>query len=95
MFFKQIYHKDLSVGDRLEFFNFWYLMIIINDAFIVVGSALKIQIESRRSYDFEVCGIMLGTGNLLVWFGVLRYLKFFETYNVSMAQSCNNCSGGK
>lgn len=25
---------------------------------------------------------MLGTGNLLVWFGILRYLGFFKTYNV-------------
>lgn len=26
--------------------------------------------------------MFLGTGNLLVWFGVLRYLGFFKTYNV-------------
>ena len=25
---------------------------------------------------------MLGTGNCLVWFGILRYLGFFDTYNV-------------
>ena len=25
---------------------------------------------------------MLGTGNCLVWFGILRYLGFFKTYNV-------------
>ena len=25
---------------------------------------------------------MLGTGNCLVWFGILRYLGFFRTYNV-------------
>ena len=25
---------------------------------------------------------MLGTGNLLVWIGLLRYLGFFKTYNV-------------
>ena len=26
--------------------------------------------------------MMLGTGNLLVWIGLLRYLGFFKTYNV-------------
>ena len=25
---------------------------------------------------------MLGTGNCLVWFGILRYLGFFKSYNV-------------
>ena len=32
---------------------------------------------------YEVCGVLLGTANLLVWCGVLRYLGFYENYNVS------------
>ena len=82
-FFRATYRKELSLHDKLEFVNFWYIMIIINDVFIVIGSVLKVQLQSQQSQSYEVCGIMLGTGNLLVWFGVLRYLKFFETYNVS------------
>lgn len=31
---------------------------------------------------WDVCSLCLGVGNLLVWFGVLRYLGFFKTYNV-------------
>ncbi|XP_034933891.1 mucolipin-3-like [Chelonus insularis] len=83
-FFKRTYGTNLSLEGRLEFLNFWYIMIIINDLLIIMGSAIKEQIE-RKSFDsdhWNICSIFLGTGNLLVWFGVLRYLGFFKTYNV-------------
>jgi len=41
--------------------------------------SLYVQISS----NYEACGVLLSNGNLLVWFGVLRYLSFFEKYNVS------------
>uniref|UniRef100_A0A8C7V1A8 Mucolipin TRP cation channel 1b n=1 Tax=Oncorhynchus mykiss TaxID=8022 RepID=A0A8C7V1A8_ONCMY len=31
---------------------------------------------------YDVCGILLGTSTLLVWVGVLRYLSFFQKYNI-------------
>ncbi|KAK7792043.1 hypothetical protein R5R35_001677 [Gryllus longicercus] len=83
-FFKATYNKDLSVEGRLEFLNMWYIMIIVNDVLIILGSAIKEQIEKQEvaSDQWNICGVLLGTGNLLVWFGVLRYLGFFKTYNV-------------
>lgn len=36
--------------------------------------------QSLTSYD--VCSILLGTSTLLVWIGVIRYLSFFQKYNV-------------
>ncbi|KAJ8670635.1 hypothetical protein QAD02_001894 [Eretmocerus hayati] len=83
-FFRRMYGKPLSIEGRLEFLNLWYVMIIINDILIIIGSALKQQIEwkSYESDHWNLCSIFLGTGNLLVWFGVLRYLGFFKTYNV-------------
>ncbi|XP_046434419.1 mucolipin-3-like [Neodiprion fabricii] len=83
-FFQNTYGKKLSVEGRLEFLNLWYIMIIINDLLIIMGSAIKEQIE-RTHYggdQWNTCSVFLGTGNLLVWFGVLRYLGFFKTYNV-------------
>lgn len=38
-----------------------------------------------KEYEMEewsICSLCLGTGNMLVWFGVLRYFGFFKTYNV-------------
>ncbi|XP_015599548.1 mucolipin-3 [Cephus cinctus] len=83
-FFKKTYGKILSFEGKLEFLNFWYIMIIINDILIIFGSAIKEQIERKQfsSDQWNICSMFLGTGNLLVWFGVLRYLGFFKTYNV-------------
>lgn len=83
-FFKKMYGKPLSFDGKLEFLNLWYVMIIINDLLIILGSAIKQQIEWKQfnTDHWNICSIFLGTGNLLVWFGVLRYLGFFKTYNV-------------
>lgn len=83
-FFRDHFKKELSVEGRFEFWNLWYIMIIINDVLIIFGSAMKEQIE-RQQYvgdQWNTCSVFLGSGNLLVWFGVLRYLGFFKTYNV-------------
>nr|NVI71373.1 transient receptor potential cation channel, mucolipin ortholog [Cucujiformia] len=83
-FFQTHYDKRLTAPDRRKFVNFWYIMIIVNDILIILGSAIKEQIEKEdfTSDQWNVCSLCLGVGNLLVWFGVLRYLGFFKTYNV-------------
>lgn len=59
-------------------------MILFNDVLLIFGSALKEQIERKHftANEWNTCSVLLGLGNLLVWFGVLRYLGFFKTYNV-------------
>lgn len=59
-------------------------MILFNDVLLILGSALKEQIERKFLVvdQWDTCSLFLGIGNLLVWFGVLRYLGFFKTYNV-------------
>lgn len=83
-FFRETYGQDLSCAGRWEFVNFWYVMIICNDILLVIGSAMKEQIESSdfKANGWDVCSVLLGLGNMLVWFGVLRYLGFFKAYNV-------------
>uniref|UniRef100_A0A1Q3FDF2 Putative mucolipin-3 n=1 Tax=Culex tarsalis TaxID=7177 RepID=A0A1Q3FDF2_CULTA len=83
-FFQQTYGKELTTQDKWEFINMWYIMIVCNDVLLVIGSALKEEIERKHfiADDWNVCSLLLGVGNLLVWFGVLRYLGFFKTYNV-------------
>ena len=41
------------------------------------------QNMKSSSLNYDVCGVMLGTGSLLAWLGVLRYVGFFEQFNVS------------
>nr|NVI71447.1 transient receptor potential cation channel, mucolipin ortholog [Cucujiformia] len=83
-FFKENFDKTLNTSDKRKFLNLWYVMIIINDFLIIVGSSIQEQIEREEftSDQWNVCSVFLGLGSLLVWFGVLRYLGFFKTYNV-------------
>ena len=52
-------------------------MICINDILIITGSLIKELIETRNTYTdlWDYCSIFLGTGTMLVWTGMLRYLK--------------------
>ena len=45
-FFKNHFNKKLSMHDRFEFLDFWYIIIIINDILTIVGSAYKIETEN-------------------------------------------------
>ncbi|KAF8362867.1 cup-5 [Pristionchus pacificus] len=83
-FFEQALKMKLSVSDKLDFLNLWYVMIVVNDTCLVIGTIAKISIEFR-DFDsdlFTLTGILLGTGALLVYVGVLRYFGFFSQYNV-------------
>ena len=84
LFFRRHYGWSLTVNEKLDFLNLWYVMICINDIMIILGSVIKQLIESKSFIGdmWDVCSLLLGTGNLLVWFGLLRYLGFFQTYNV-------------
>ncbi|KAH7709428.1 mucolipin 1 [Aphelenchoides avenae] len=87
-FFESVLKQKLSVSDTMDFLNLWYVMIVINDVLIILGTVSKVTIEFR-DFDsdlFTLTGIMLGTGALLVYIGLLRYLGFFSGYNVRRAR---------
>uniref|UniRef100_A0A183EFS3 PKD_channel domain-containing protein n=1 Tax=Gongylonema pulchrum TaxID=637853 RepID=A0A183EFS3_9BILA len=46
-FVETVLKRKLSLSDRLEFLNLWYLMIVTNDIFIILGTLCKITIEFR------------------------------------------------
>ncbi|XP_033370048.1 mucolipin-1-like [Parus major] len=71
----------VSVWERLEFLNGWYLLLVTSDLLTVLGTVLKIGIEAKNFSDYDVCSILLGTSTLLVWVGVIRYQTFFQKYN--------------
>nr|XP_039266797.1 mucolipin-3-like [Styela clava] len=83
-FFKAQYNKKLNMSDKLEFFNMWYLLIIISDVLTILGSLSKIVLQNKYLglVDYNVCSVFLGVGCLCVWIGVLRYAGFFHQYNV-------------
>uniref|UniRef100_A0A3Q3KKA7 Uncharacterized protein n=1 Tax=Monopterus albus TaxID=43700 RepID=A0A3Q3KKA7_MONAL len=81
-FFHTYYYKRVTWSDRMEFVNGWYILIIVSDMLTVVGSALKIGIQTKFLTNYDVCSILLGTATMLVWVGVIRYLGFFKKYNI-------------
>lgn len=81
-FFKESLGRKVGWSDRLEFINTWYILLIISDIFTLIGTFIKIGIESKNLSSYDLCGILLGTSTLLVWVGVIRYLTFFQKYNI-------------
>ncbi|VDN06912.1 unnamed protein product [Thelazia callipaeda] len=83
-FVKNVLKRELQLNDQLDFLNLWYVMIVLNDIFIICGTLCKITIEFR-DFDsdlFTTSGILLGIGALMVYVGVLRYFGFFSKYNI-------------
>ncbi|TKS68844.1 Mucolipin-1 Mucolipidin [Collichthys lucidus] len=81
-FFRETMDRKVCWADRLEFINGWYILLIVSDILTITGSIIKIGIESKTMSSYDLCGILLGTSTLLVWVGVIRYLTFFQKYNI-------------
>ncbi|XP_077356245.1 mucolipin-1-like isoform X2 [Festucalex cinctus] len=88
-FFQTRLGRGVSWGDRMEFINGWYILLIVSDMFTIIGSFIKIGIESKNLSSYDSCAILLGTSTLLVWVGVIRYLSFFQKYNVRHVHTQN------
>eukprot|EP00069_Balaena_mysticetus_P005134 bmy_17830T0 len=73
--------KVISLWERLEFVNGWYILLVTSDVLTISGTIMKIGIEAKNLASYDVCSILLGTSTLLVWVGVIRYLTFFHKYN--------------
>ncbi|XP_029011441.1 mucolipin-1a isoform X2 [Betta splendens] len=82
LYFKETLDRKVCWADRMEFINGWYILLIVSDILTITGSIMKIGIESKNMSSYDICGILLGTSTLLVWVGVIRYLTFFQKYNI-------------
>ncbi|KAE8294653.1 Mucolipin-3 [Larimichthys crocea] len=74
--------KEVPWSDKLEFVNGWYILIIVSDTLTIIGSILKIEIQTKVLTSYDVCSIFLGTGTMFVWIGVIRYMGYFRKYNI-------------
>ncbi|XP_054458372.1 mucolipin-3 isoform X2 [Anoplopoma fimbria] len=74
--------KQVPWSDKLEFLNGWYILIIVSDTLTIIGSILKIEIQTKVLTSYDVCSIFLGTGTMFVWIGVIRYMGYFRKYNI-------------
>ncbi|XP_045104764.1 mucolipin-3-like isoform X5 [Portunus trituberculatus] len=96
LFFRQQYGKELSLEERMEFVNLWYLLICINDIFIILGSCLKIGLESKvliltlkkcipNVLRYSICLLMVFAGYCLCGWLVLGPYHFkFRSFSSTM-----------
>nr|XP_044605169.1 mucolipin-2 isoform X6 [Equus asinus] len=66
--------------------------ILVFDAFVIViclaslilcTRSIVLALKLRKNLtNYDLCSILLGTSTLLVWVGVIRYLGYFQAYNV-------------
>ncbi|KAM7012886.1 mucolipin-2 [Tautogolabrus adspersus] len=81
-FLHENYNRKVCEDDQSEFLNGWYVLVIVSDLLATVGSILKMEIQAKSLTSYDVCSIFLGTSTLMVWVGVIRYLGYFQKYNV-------------
>lgn len=46
-FFRRRYGQSVCLSDRMEFLNGWYILLVISDVLTVLGTIMKIGIESK------------------------------------------------
>ncbi|XP_050933065.1 mucolipin-3 isoform X1 [Lates calcarifer] len=74
--------KQVPMSDKLEFLSGWYILIIVSDTLTIIGSILKMAIQTKVLTSYDVCSILLGTGTMFVWIGAIRYMGYFRKYNI-------------
>uniref|UniRef100_A0A8D2HHI0 Mucolipin TRP cation channel 2 n=2 Tax=Urocitellus parryii TaxID=9999 RepID=A0A8D2HHI0_UROPR len=81
-FFLEKHKRRVCEADQWEFISGWYVLVIISDLMTIIGSILKMEIKAKNLTNYDLCSILLGTSTLFVWVGVIRYLGYFQAYNV-------------
>ncbi|KAG8197595.1 hypothetical protein JTE90_021325 [Oedothorax gibbosus] len=80
-YFKLYHGQRMSMGERVDFVDLWYVAIVGGAVLAAAGSLLQSR-PLEEEGDFAACSVLLGVGYLLVLMGTLRYLKLFPTYNL-------------
>lgn len=75
--------KMLKRSDKLEFVDFWLVLIVVNDLMVGYATVIMTFCDNLLETDnYTTCSLLLGLGNFLSWLGLLRYLSFFRKYNL-------------
>jgi len=83
-FFKEFRHEKLTLSDKMNFLNFWIILIIVSDTLVICGTVIKICIDFTDVSSYDACALLLGTAVLFSWVGILRYLGYLKGYNAML-----------
>lgn len=85
-YFKEKKNKDLSCEGKFEIITERDIIVIISDVLSFCGSVMKIVLNNKNlsssSFNYDVCGILIGVGCLLVWLTLLHYLAYDPDFNL-------------
>lgn len=76
--------------DVATYFYHWTVLLIWTDGtwiavrlpYLLLCNLTTCSALPQNLTSYDVCSILLGTSTLFVWVGVIRYLGYFQTYNV-------------
>ncbi|CAG5095522.1 Oidioi.mRNA.OKI2018_I69.XSR.g14222.t1.cds [Oikopleura dioica] len=83
--YMQKFNEQATLSDCNEFVDGWYILMLVSDVFVIIGTGLKLDVQTRQLPsvdDFQISCIFLGLGALLCYSGILRYLGYFRGYNI-------------
>lgn len=83
-YFERYFRQSMSLSERIFFVEFWIVFTVLNDCLIIAATSIKLLLEKRiyESSYFFTCSMLMGIGVLLAWFSILRYLSYFNKYNI-------------
>lgn len=78
------YGRALNLEGRIDFIDPWLVIIIINDLMVASATIIISSYDDKllETNNYTICSLLIGVGNFLSWSGLLRYLSFFEKYNL-------------
>jgi mucolipin 3 len=81
-FFRKYCQRPLKTTEMLGLVNLWFVCTMSADILLVVGSVGKILISQKLDTEYFTWSMLLGIGTGLVWISLLRFLGYFQKYNI-------------
>jgi hypothetical protein len=81
-FFRKYCRRPLKITEMLELVNLWFMFTMIADALLIVGSFGKAMNYYKLDTNYLTWSVLLGIGTGFVWISLLRFLGYFQKYNI-------------
>lgn len=84
-FFQQKFNHKLKWKQILPLFNMWFVAVILSNCLATVGALLRLIIAFRPLPSIavvDIASIIVGLAVFAQWCGVLRFLSYFDHYNM-------------
>ncbi|KAK0412434.1 hypothetical protein QR680_006209 [Steinernema hermaphroditum] len=83
--------QRMTFGEKLKFFQMWYIIVILNDIVVITGTCIKFSLSNTDfdNYVYTGTSLLLGLGIFVVSIDLLRYLTFLNVL-ISMTKFMTN-----